>query len=98
MPVQRVLAEWFGAVGDGVTDDTAAIMRALKAIEQVSGGVLETSLGSEYRIDRPFHQLMLDTFGESAAIEQWEPHPDSPRHPAREVTVIGGGYFVDGSG
>ena len=42
--------EWFGAAGDGKTDDSAAFARALATL--TPGGLLELSAGRSYRLTR----------------------------------------------
>lgn len=46
-----VNVKWFGAVGDGVTDDTTAIQAAIDAVEVVGGGTVFFPAGT-YRIDK----------------------------------------------
>jgi len=50
-----VFPETYGAVGDGVTDDTAAFYAAAQAIESSNGGVLRLMPGKTYRIGKQFH-------------------------------------------
>lgn len=45
-----LFVEWFGAVGDGVTNDTAAIQAAGSAIKAAGGGSLFFSPGKTYRV------------------------------------------------
>src|SRR5689334_650053 len=40
--------ERYGAVGDGMADDTAAIRRAESALEQAGGGTLQFGKGKTY--------------------------------------------------
>lgn len=45
-----VTPEDFGAVGDGVTDDCAAIDRALLALKSIGGGILRLARGKTYML------------------------------------------------
>jgi hypothetical protein len=47
----RVAAEQFGAVGDGRSDDSAALQAAIDALEKNGGGVLVLGNGT-YRVDK----------------------------------------------
>lgn len=46
---EAIYPEWFGAKGDGVTDDTAAIQAAIDSIDNTKGGVVSFSSGT-YKI------------------------------------------------
>ena len=50
-----VRPEDFGAVGDGVTDDTDAFYLAGQAITAADGGTLRLMPNKEYRVGRQFH-------------------------------------------
>lgn len=48
LPLQTVTLEHFGAVGDGVTDDTPAWDAAMDYLESIGGGVIEGGLQKTY--------------------------------------------------
>lgn len=62
-------AKSFGALGDGKTDDSAAIMKALDACASKGGGTVKLSAG-KYRLDKP----IIVPSGVTLAGEWEEPH------------------------
>ncbi|MHB0938680.1 MAG: DNRLRE domain-containing protein [Armatimonadota bacterium] len=50
-----VTPEQFGAVGDGVTNDTTAFQLAAQAIQNAGGGTLRLAPGKTYRVGRQYH-------------------------------------------
>jgi hypothetical protein len=63
-----VNVKWFGAVGDGVTDDTAAIQAGLTYLNARDGGVLWFPKGAYLVSDRCFVYSSTTVLGESGAV------------------------------
>lgn len=92
--------KWFGAKGDGVTDDTTAIQAAFDAVNARGGGAVFIPTGVFRKADTaPLLKMYLKTtlfgLGESSVIL----HEDLPTNPRRDMLQVqpgvGGVSFRD---
>lgn len=79
-----VWPEDFGAVGDGVTDDTDAFYAASQAIEANGGGTLYLHAGKTYRVGRQYHVYGQYPYWQAAPIILFE-------NVSGKITVLGNG-------
>ena len=61
-----IYADSYGCVGDGVTDDTAAIQAMIDAIPSLGKGVIRGSVGQTFKITSP-----LNVYETTAAGQRW---------------------------
>ncbi|MGH2760490.1 MAG: glycosyl hydrolase family 28-related protein, partial [Actinomycetota bacterium] len=85
----------YGAVGDGVTDDTAAIQRANNAIAAAGGGVVHFPPGTYVAMGVRLSSG-VELFGTTDAVLK---HPDgiSPGHIIQSTVLRKQGWIVEGS-
>ncbi len=76
--------EDYGAVGDGVTDDTDAFYAASQAIEAANGGKLYLSPGKTYRVGRQYHVFGQYPYWQAARIIYFE-------NVTGKITILGNG-------
>ncbi len=63
-----VTVEQFGAVGDGITDDTDAFQAAAAVIQELGGGTLELGAGKVYRVGRQYHEEYIYPYYQTEPI------------------------------